>query len=99
MTRRVALITGGMGGIGTAVCRKLAKANGNVVVANCLPGYPQKDAWLAAMKREGYDNVHAAEGDVSRFRLDLGHGEESRVGDRAGRHPGQQTPGSCATTC
>ncbi len=38
MTRRVALITGGMGGIGTAVCKKLAKSNGNVVVANCLPG-------------------------------------------------------------
>ncbi|MBS0338058.1 MAG: acetoacetyl-CoA reductase [Proteobacteria bacterium] len=67
MTRRVALITGGMGGIGTAVCRKLAKSNGNVVVANCLPGYPQKDAWLAAMRKEGLENVHAAEGDVSDF--------------------------------
>ena len=66
MTRRVALITGGMGGIGTAVCRKLAQANGNVVVANCLPGYAQKDAWLAAMKKEGFD-VHSAEGDVSDF--------------------------------
>ncbi len=66
MSRRVALITGGMGGIGTAVCRKLASANGNVVVANCLPGYPQKDAWLAAMKKEGLD-VRAAEGDVSDF--------------------------------
>jgi acetoacetyl-CoA reductase len=66
MTRRVALVTGGMGGIGTAVCRKLAKANGNVVVANCLPGYPQKEAWLAAMKQEGFE-VHAAEGDVSDF--------------------------------
>jgi acetoacetyl-CoA reductase len=66
MSRRVALITGGMGGIGTAVCRKLASANGNVVVANCLPGYPQRDAWLAAMKKEGLD-VHAAEGDVSDF--------------------------------
>ena len=67
MTRRVALITGGMGGIGTAVCKKLAKSNGNVVVANCLPGYPQKDAWLSQMKKEGFDNVYAAEGDVSDF--------------------------------
>jgi acetoacetyl-CoA reductase len=66
MTRRVALVTGGMGGIGTAVCRKLAKANGNVVVANCLPGYAQKEAWLAAMRKEGIE-VHAAEGDVSDF--------------------------------
>ncbi len=66
MTRRVALVTGGMGGIGTAVCRKLAKSNGNVVVANCLPGYPQKDEWLAQMRKDGFE-VHAAEGDVSDF--------------------------------
>jgi len=67
MTRRVALITGGMGGIGTAVCRKLAKSNGNVVVANCLPGYERKEAWLAAMRKDGFDNVYGAEGDVSDF--------------------------------
>ena len=67
MTRRVALITGGMGGIGTAVCRKLAKSNGNVIVANCLPGYAKKDEWLAGMRTEGFDNVHGAEGDVSDF--------------------------------
>ena len=66
MTRRVALVTGGMGGIGTAVCKKLAKANGNVVVANCLPGYDRKDSWLEGMKKEGYE-VHAAEGDVADF--------------------------------
>ena len=66
MTRRVALVTGGMGGIGTAVCKKLAKANGNVVVANCLPGYDRKDSWLEGMNKEGYE-VHAAEGDVADF--------------------------------
>ena len=66
MTRRVALVTGGMGGIGTAVCKKLAKANGNVVVANCLPGYDRKDSWLEGMKKEGFE-VHAAEGDVADF--------------------------------
>jgi len=67
MTRRVALITGGMGGIGTAVCRKLAKSNGNVVVANCLPGYAKKEEWLAGMRKDGFDNVFGAEGDVSDF--------------------------------
>jgi acetoacetyl-CoA reductase len=67
MTRRVALITGGMGGIGTAVCRKLAKSNGNVVVANCLPGYERKEEWLAGMRKDGFDNVYGAEGDVSDF--------------------------------
>jgi len=66
MTRRVALVTGGMGGIGTAVCRKLARANGNVVVANCLPGYERKEDWLEGMNKEGYE-VYAAEGDVSDF--------------------------------
>ena len=66
MTRRVALITGGMGGIGTAVCKTLAKVNGNVVVANCLPGYERKADWLEGMSKDGYE-VHAAEGDVSDF--------------------------------
>ncbi len=67
MTKRIALVTGGMGGIGTAVCRKLAKSKDNVVVANCLPGYAQKDEWLQQMRKDGFDNVHAAEGDVSDF--------------------------------
>jgi acetoacetyl-CoA reductase len=67
MTKRVALVTGGMGGIGTAVCRRLARMNENVVVANCLPEYEKKDEWLAQLRAEGYDNVYAAEGDVSDF--------------------------------
>lgn len=67
MTKRIALVTGGMGGIGSAVCRKLAKSNQYVVVANCLPGYAQKDEWLQQMGKDGFENVHAAEGDVSDF--------------------------------
>ena len=67
MTKRVALVTGGMGGIGTAICRRLASLNGNDVVANCLPGYEKKDEWLAQMRAEGFDNIHAAEGDVADF--------------------------------
>ena len=67
MTKRVALVTGGMGGIGTAVCRRLASMNGNTVVANCLPGYERKEEWLARMHAEGFDNLAAAEGDVADF--------------------------------
>ena len=65
MAERVAFVTGGMGGIGTAICKRLA-VNGNKVVANCLPGYDRKDEWLAGMRAQGY-SVHAAEGNVEEF--------------------------------
>ena len=35
-------------------------------MANCLPGFPQKDEWLAQQKELGFDFV-AAEGDVADF--------------------------------
>jgi len=65
MVERVAFVTGGMGGIGTAICKRLA-VNGNKVVANCLPGYDRKDEWLGAMRKDGF-RVHAAEGNVEEF--------------------------------
>jgi len=65
LATRVAFVTGGMGGIGTAICRRLG-ASGHTVVAGCLPGYERKAEWLDAMRGEGM-RVHAAEGDVSDF--------------------------------
>jgi acetoacetyl-CoA reductase len=65
VTRRIVFVTGGMGGIGTAICRRLAQA-GHTVVAGCLPGYDKKAEWLAEMRGEGF-KVHAAEGDVAEF--------------------------------
>ncbi|MGE5640361.1 MAG: beta-ketoacyl-ACP reductase [Clostridia bacterium] len=62
---RIAFVSGGMGGIGTAVCRRLARS-GHTVVAGCLPGYEKKDEWLGSMRAAGF-RVHAAEGDVSNF--------------------------------
>ncbi|MDH3318640.1 MAG: SDR family NAD(P)-dependent oxidoreductase, partial [Betaproteobacteria bacterium] len=62
---RVAFVSGGMGGIGTAICRRLGAA-GHTVVAGCLPDYDKKAEWLAAMRGEGW-RVHAAEGDVADF--------------------------------
>ena len=62
---RVAFVSGGMGGIGTAICRRLGAA-GHTVVAGCLPGYDKKAEWLDGMRREGF-RVHAAEGDVANF--------------------------------
>ena len=64
-TARIAFVSGGMGGIGTAICRRLG-ASGHTVVAGCLPGYDRKAEWLDTMRREGF-RVHAAEGDVSSF--------------------------------
>ena len=63
--KRIAFVSGGMGGIGSAICRRLAQT-GHTVVAGCLPGYEKKDEWLARMKTEGL-RVHAAEGDVRDF--------------------------------
>jgi acetoacetyl-CoA reductase len=62
---RIAFVSGGMGGIGTAICRRLGAA-GHTVVAGCLPGYDRKAEWLETMRGEGL-RVHAAEGDVSKF--------------------------------
>ena len=65
MSKRVALVTGGMGGLGTAICRVLAE-DGFVVVANCLPGFSQMEDWLAQNKSAGFE-FHAAEGNVADY--------------------------------
>ena len=65
LRQRVAFVSGGMGGIGTAVCRRLARS-GAKVVAGCLPGYEKKEEWLAKMRGEGLQ-IHAAEGDVEDY--------------------------------
>jgi acetoacetyl-CoA reductase len=61
--RRVALVTGGMGGIGTAICRRLSQA-GHVVIAGCGPGSPRRERWLAEMRAEGME-IYSAAGNVA----------------------------------
>lgn len=62
MTARAAFVTGGIGGIGTAICRHLAQA-GHRVATNYRD--PEKaKAWQAAQKADGFDFALAA-GDVS----------------------------------
>jgi acetoacetyl-CoA reductase len=64
-TKRVAYVTGGMGGIGTAICKRLALA-GHTVVAGCGPNSPRKDRWTGEMKSQGF-NIIASEGNVAEW--------------------------------
>jgi acetoacetyl-CoA reductase len=62
MTSRVALVTGGTGGIGSAICRKLADM-GHKVATN-YRNEEKTQAWLQQMREQGYD-ITAVKGDVS----------------------------------
>jgi len=62
---RVALVTGGMGGLGEAVCIKLA-ALGYRVVTTYSPGNTKSEAWLKSMKNLGFD-FRAFECDVADY--------------------------------
>jgi acetoacetyl-CoA reductase len=61
MTQRIAYVTGGMGGIGTAICQRLAK-DGHTVVAGCGPS---RDCtkWLDEQKAAGF-TFHPSVGNV-----------------------------------
>ncbi len=61
--RRIAYVTGGMGGIGTAICKRLCQ-DGYLVVAGCGPGSTRKEKWLADMRASGFE-VHASAGNVA----------------------------------
>ncbi len=50
---RIAIVTGGMGGLGEAICKRLA-SDGLKVVAMHSPFNDQASAWLAARRDEGF---------------------------------------------
>ena len=52
-TTRVALVTGGMGGLGEAICLKMA-ALGYKVVTTHSPGNTKAKDWLDSMRGQGY---------------------------------------------
>ena len=59
---RIALVTGGMGGLGEAICVKLA-ALGYTVVTTHSPGNLKAQDWLETMKKAGH-SFHAYPCDV-----------------------------------
>jgi acetoacetyl-CoA reductase len=54
MNQRVALVTGGMGGIGTAICRRLADEGRRVVAADVSVESESAAAWKREQEAEGY---------------------------------------------
>lgn len=62
MSGRVAYVTGGMGGIGTAICQRLHRS-GFTVVAGCGPSSPRRDKWLATQRELGFEFI-PSEGNV-----------------------------------
>ena len=78
--KRVALITGAMGGLGTALCRRL-HAEGFLVAATYSPSNTRRDAWLAEQQADGIEvqpyaldvsNGNACEATVRRVLSDAG---------------------------
>jgi acetoacetyl-CoA reductase len=65
MAQRVAVVTGGMGGLGEAICIKLARM-GYQVVATYSPGNTRSADWVKGMKDQGFE-MRAAQVDVANF--------------------------------
>src|SRR3546814_6028498 len=79
MSARVALVTGGTGGIGTAICKRLADL-GHKVATN----YRNEDKareWQSRMQADGYD-ITMVKGDVGspEEAAALVHGVEEKLG-------------------
>ncbi|QEW07436.1 acetoacetyl-CoA reductase [Nitrincola iocasae] len=65
MTKRVALVTGGTGGLGTWICRALADAGFRVVAGyNSGGNHDKAKAWQEDQRRDGYE-IDVAYGDVT----------------------------------
>lgn len=65
MAQKVAVVTGGMGGIGEAICMRLAQV-GHKVVATYSPGNTKAEQWVKDMKTRGFD-FYAVQVDVTDF--------------------------------
>ena len=66
MTKRVAVITGGIGGLGTAICKQLAR-DGRQVIAADLGSRQERLAAFRDETREFDGSIVFAPADVSKF--------------------------------
>jgi len=64
MTQRVALVTGALGGLGTAISQQLALA-GHKVVAAYHPEFDKPEEWLKEQEAAGFKDFILVPGDVS----------------------------------
>lgn len=62
MSKRIAYVTGGMGGIGTAICQRLAR-EGMTVIAGCGPSR-DFERWIKEQAQEGF-TFYASVGNVA----------------------------------
>ncbi|HBT32387.1 MAG TPA: beta-ketoacyl-ACP reductase [Pusillimonas sp.] len=65
MTKRTALVTGGMGCLGEAIAKALHDA-GNAVWVTYFPGHEEPEPWLDRLRDEGYE-LQAVGVDVSDY--------------------------------
>ncbi|HSH47812.1 MAG TPA: acetoacetyl-CoA reductase [Halomonas sp.] len=75
-TPHVAWVTGGTGGIGTAICRTLADAGYQVIV-----GYNNPDkakTWLETQKADGYENMVISGIDITDYDACMAGAQEIR---------------------
>lgn len=64
--QKIALVTGGNGGIGSAICQELANKGMKVVAAYFTPEKEAAEKWQAEMQEAGFE-FHLVAGDVSNF--------------------------------
>ncbi len=66
MSNKTALITGGTGGLGTAICKALCDRGDRVIACHLPSDTAPATAWQERLKEEGYD-IAIIPGDVSSF--------------------------------